>query len=60
MALTKTTTKQHTQTQISYDKLNVECTKQQQQFVVVARSNIWSAVQDFSPTVATTNTNNKK
>jgi hypothetical protein len=60
MALTKTTTKQHTQTQISYGKLKVECTKQQQQFVVVARSNIWSAAQECSPTVATTNNNSTK
>ena len=56
--LTKNTS--HTHTHKSYNRLNVEWTKQQQQSVVVARSNIWSAAQDCSPTVATTNTNSKK
>ena len=72
MALTKTTThntqhtrtrartRTHKQTNKSYNRLNIECAKRLQQFVVVARSNTWSAAQDCSPTVATTNTNSKK
>ena len=60
MVLAKNTTHTHQHTHKSYNRLNVQCTKQQQQFVVVARSSTWSAVQDCSPTVATTNTNSKK
>ena len=55
-----THTHTHTHTHISYDRLNVECNKQLQQFVVVARSSTWSAAQDCSPTVTTTDTNSKK
>jgi len=50
----------HTHKHKSYDRPNAACAKQQQEFIVVARSNTWSAAQDCSPTVATTNTNSKK
>jgi hypothetical protein len=66
MVLTETTTHTHThththtQTHKSYNRLNVVWAKRQQQFVVVPRSNIWSAAQDCSPTFATTNTNSTK
>ena len=55
------TSKEHnTHTHTSYDRLNVQCTKQLQQFVVVARSSTWSTAQDCSTTVTTTDTNSKK
>ena len=52
MVLAKNTTHTHTNqhTHKSYNRLNVQCTKELQQFVVVARSSTWSAAQDCSPT----------